>query len=95
MKKGIYKDRFSLLVINDSDETLTDQLLIYTHNKVLYAKDLLGDKNISILVFDVTGREIYKGDFKNEFSLNLLKSGVYIVSLDHSSERINKKLIVN
>lgn len=82
------------------DETLNDGFYIYPNpSEGIVNVDFNGKTFTSIKIFDSTGNQIYASKIndtdKVRFNLSsILKTGIYIVSLQSDSENSSKKLIV-
>lgn len=68
-------------------ETKTNEKTLFYDfkNETLYFKN---NKNASIIIYDLSGKIILKENFKNQISLNHLKTGVYLINIENTSEKI-------
>ena len=65
-----------------------------SNQKIILESNLSG--TIQFDLFDITGREILKGEFVNSKTLDLSKfeSGTYVLRFESGQTQINKKLLI-
>jgi hypothetical protein len=97
---------FVITGINDIDNTLATNLNIYPNPSngkfTLSFETLSNDKEATLSINDVTGREVYatnlkisKGANQLEINANNIANGLYIAKLKVSGSTIEKRLFIN
>uniref|UniRef100_UPI0030C85F37 T9SS type A sorting domain-containing protein n=1 Tax=Nonlabens tegetincola TaxID=323273 RepID=UPI0030C85F37 len=88
--------------LSNEDIVLTPQVSIYPNpatNSFNLLLDQWNDEPTSVTLYDLSGKEILTRNFENsfleqQFSLDTIASGMYIVEVKQNSNTISTKLIV-
>jgi len=83
------KKVFNTIVVNGCDENLKENITTYSNNgNINFSVYSLSNQPVHIVVYDVTGRLIYKDDLSavqgdNNFSINpSVANGIYVVQAE-------------
>ncbi|MCO6501063.1 MAG: T9SS type A sorting domain-containing protein [Vicingus serpentipes] len=95
-----FANGISTIGINKNDNASNNQFEIYPNpaKSFIWIKNLNSNENVKVIIYDITGKEIYKETFSEKTRINTSKwnkKGTYIITILKNEKLVyNKKIII-